>query len=146
MDEHRPTVRDIPQNAAKAASAAGSAKAAVEQSNGNTHEPPREAGDMLDGAKNAASDAVELAKAAAGEAVASVAEKLGEHAQDQAAATAEALLRQTRRAGGRLSHYAAANPFTALLVAGAVGYGLGYLLHRSQRTVPERRIANAENT
>ena len=81
-----------------------------------------------------------------GEALASVAENLGEHARDQAAATAEALLGQTRRAGDRLSHYAAANPLTALLVAGAVGYELGYLFHRSQRTLPERRIASVENT
>jgi hypothetical protein len=35
---------------------------------------------------------------------------------------------------------------TALLVAGAVGYGLGYWMQRSQRTLPEPRIANAEST
>jgi ElaB/YqjD/DUF883 family membrane-anchored ribosome-binding protein len=144
MDEHRPKVRDISDNPATAASAA-KPKGALDQSSGNTHEPHREAGDMLAEATNAASDAVERAKAAAGEALASVAENLGEHARDQAASTAEALLRPTRGAGDRLSHYAAANPLTALLVAGAVGYGFGYLLHHSQRTLPGRRIANVEN-
>src|SRR5205085_7196117 len=144
MDEHQPKVRDISENAATAASDA-KAKGALDQSSGNTHEPHREAGDMLAKAKNAGSDAVEHAKAAAGEALASVAENLGEHASDRAAATAEALLRQTRRASDRLSHYAAANPLTALLVAGAVGYGFGYLLHHSQRTLPGRRTANVKN-
>jgi ElaB/YqjD/DUF883 family membrane-anchored ribosome-binding protein len=85
---------------------------------------------------------VEHVKAAAGEAPASVAENIA----DQAGVAAEALLRQTRRAGDRLSRYATANPLTALLVAGAVGYGLCYLMQRSQRTLPERRIANAEST
>ena len=147
MDEHRPKGTDTTEKAAKAASAAASnAKAALEQSNGNTQEPHRRAGDMPARVNNATGDAVEHVKAAAGEALASVAENLGEQARGQAAATAEALLRPTRRAGERLSRYAAAKPLTALLVAGAVGYGLGYLMHRSQPTLPERRIANVENT
>jgi len=146
MDEHRPKVRDISETAAKAASAAAKAKAAREPSNGNTHESHHEAGDIPAGVKNAAGDAVEHIKAAAGEALASVAENIGEQARDEAGAAAEALLRQTRRAGDRLSRYATAKPLTALLVAGAVGYGLGYLMQRSQRTLPEPRIANAEST
>jgi hypothetical protein len=64
MDEHQPKARDISENAAKAGSAATNAKAALDQSNRNTHEPQREAGDMLAGAKNAASDAVEPLKVA----------------------------------------------------------------------------------
>ena len=111
--------------------AASNAKATLEQSNGNTHEPHHEAGNTPARVKNAAGDAVEHVKAAAAEALASVAENVGEQARNQAAATAEVALRQTRRAGDRLSRYAAANPLTALLVAGAVGYGLGYLMRRS---------------
>src|SRR3954453_7064619 len=145
MDEHPPKVRDISDYPATAASAA-KAKGPPDQSSGNTHEPHREAGDMLAQAKNAARDAVEHAKAAAGEALASAAENLGEHASDRAAATAEALRRHTRGAGDRISRDAAANPLSALLVAGAVGYGLGYLLHRSQRTLSKRKIANVKNT
>ena len=147
MDEHRPKVTDISETAAKAARAAtAKAKAALEQSNGNTHEPRHDAGDMPARVKNAAGDAAEHVKAAAGEVLASVAENVGEQSRDKAGVAAEALLRQTRRTGDRLSRYATAKPLTALLVAGAVGYGLGYLLHRSQRTLPEPRIANAEST
>ena len=147
MDEHRPKVSDISETAAKAASAAAvKAKAALEQSNGNTHEPHQEAGDMPARVKNAAGDAVEHVKAAAGEALASAAENIGEPAGDEAAEAAEALLGHTRRAGDRVLRSAAANPLTALMVAGAVGYGLGYLLHRSQRTLSEPRIGDVENT
>src|SRR3954466_12290612 len=143
MDEHRPKVRDISETAAKAASAAaGKAKAALEQSNGNTHESHHETEDMPARVKNAAGDVAEHVKAAAGEALASVAEHIGEQARDQAGAGAEALLRQTRRAGDRVWRSAAANPLTALLVVGAVGYGLGYLLHRSQRTLSEPRTGD----
>ena len=60
MDEHRPKVSDISETAAKAASAAAvKAKAALEQSNGNTHEPHHAAGAMPTRVKNAADDAVE---------------------------------------------------------------------------------------
>ena len=46
MDEHRPKGTDTTEKTAKAASAAAShAKAALEQSNGNTHEPNRKTGD-----------------------------------------------------------------------------------------------------
>src|SRR4029077_9281076 len=37
---------------------------------------------------------------------------------------------QGARAGGYVSRYAAEQPLTALLVAGAIGYGLAYLIHR----------------
>jgi ElaB/YqjD/DUF883 family membrane-anchored ribosome-binding protein len=144
MDEHRPKGTDSTEKAVKAARAG--ANAALEQSNGNTDKAHPEAGDRLGGVKNAAGEVVEHLKGAAGEALASVAENIREQARDQAGAAAEALLRQTRRAGDRLSRYATAKPLTALLVAGAVGYGLGYLMHRSQRTLPERRTAIGENT
>ena len=86
---------------------------------------------MPAGVNNTAGDAVEHVNAAAGEAgeaLALVAGNLGDQARDQAVASGQAVLRQTRRAG---DGYAAAKPLTALLVAGAVGYGLGYLMHRS---------------
>src|SRR5205823_12328717 len=99
-------VTDISETAAKAASAAtAKAKAALEQkqSNGNTHEPHHDGGDMPARVKNAAGDAAEHVKAAAGEVLASVAENVGEQSRDKAGVAAEALLRQTRRAGDRLS-------------------------------------------
>src|SRR5437762_13049529 len=134
MDEHRPKVRGITETAAKAASAAAKAKAAREQSNGNTHESHHEAGDIPAGVKNAAGDAVEHIKAAAGEALASGAENIGEPAGDGAAAAAEALLGRTRRGGARVLRSAGSNPLPGLLVAGAVGDGPGYLPLRSPRT------------
>jgi ElaB/YqjD/DUF883 family membrane-anchored ribosome-binding protein len=46
---------------------------------------------------------------------------------EQAAATA---YQQGARAGGYVSRYAAEQPLAALLIAGAIGYGLAYLIHR----------------
>ena len=37
---------------------------------------------------------------------------------------------QGTRAGGYVSRYAAEQPLTALLIAGAIGYGIAYLIHR----------------
>lgn len=131
MDEHRPQATGTTEKAAKAAgTAAANAKAAFELSNVNAPEPPRASRDVIDGAKDAA-----------GEALASIAKNAGDHA----AATAETLRQQTLRAGDSLSRRAGANPLTALLIAGAVGYGLAYLLHR-RRTLPQPRTAGAENT
>jgi ElaB/YqjD/DUF883 family membrane-anchored ribosome-binding protein len=147
MDEHRPKGTDSTENTAKAASAAPSnAKTTLEQSNGKPHESHRQAGEMPARANNAMGDAVEHVKTAAGEVLASLAENIGEQARDEAGRAAEALLRQTRRAGDRLSRYATAKPLTALLVAGAVGYGLAYLLRRSQRNPSRPRIGDVEHT
>ncbi len=40
------------------------------------------------------------------------------------------LCQQGGRAGGYVSRYTADQPLTALLIAGALGYGLAYLIHR----------------
>jgi ElaB/YqjD/DUF883 family membrane-anchored ribosome-binding protein len=52
---------------------------------------------------------------------------------DQAVTTA---YQHSTRAGGYVSRYAAEQPLAALLIAGAIGYGLAYLIHRTpiQRT------------
>ena len=47
---------------------------------------------------------------------------------DQAAST---MYQQGARAGGYVSRYAEEQPLTALLIAGAIGYGLAYLIHRN---------------
>jgi ElaB/YqjD/DUF883 family membrane-anchored ribosome-binding protein len=62
----------------------------------------------------------------AGDAAQGVAREVGNQA-GQAAAT---VYQHGARAGGYLSRYAAEQPLTALLIAGAVGYGLAYLIHR----------------
>jgi ElaB/YqjD/DUF883 family membrane-anchored ribosome-binding protein len=51
-------------------------------------------------------------------------------AGNQATQAATNLYQQGTRAGGFISQYAAEQPMTALLVAGAIGYGLAYLIHR----------------
>ena len=49
---------------------------------------------------------------------------------NQAGQAANAVYQQGARAGGSVSRYAAEQPLTALLIAGAIGYGLAYLIHR----------------
>jgi hypothetical protein len=66
------------------------------------------------------------AVAQAGDVVQGIAREAGSQA-GQAAAT---VYQQGARAGGYLSRYAAEQPLTALFIAGAVGYGLAYLIHR----------------
>jgi hypothetical protein len=38
---------------------------------------------------------------------------------------------QGARTGGYVSRYAEEQPLTALLIAGAIGYGIAYLIHRN---------------
>lgn len=49
---------------------------------------------------------------------------------NQASQAASTVYEQGARAGGSVSRYAAEQPLTALLIAGAIGYGLAYLVHR----------------
>jgi ElaB/YqjD/DUF883 family membrane-anchored ribosome-binding protein len=66
------------------------------------------------------------ALAQAGDVVQSAAREAG----NQASQTATALYAQGARAGGFIQRYAAEQPLTALLLAGAAGYALAYLIHR----------------
>jgi ElaB/YqjD/DUF883 family membrane-anchored ribosome-binding protein len=49
---------------------------------------------------------------------------------NQASLAASTVYEQGARAGGSVSRYTAEQPLTALLIAGAIGYGLAYLVHR----------------
>lgn len=49
---------------------------------------------------------------------------------NQASQAASTVYEQGARAGGSVSRYTAEQPLTALLIAGAIGYGLAYLVHR----------------
>jgi ElaB/YqjD/DUF883 family membrane-anchored ribosome-binding protein len=73
-----------------------------------------------------ASDAGRQAMGQAGELVQGAAREAG----NQATQAATNLYQQGSRAGDYISQYAAERPVTALLVAGAIGYGLAYLIHR----------------
>jgi len=73
-----------------------------------------------------ASEVGRQAMAQAGEMIQGAARQAG----DQAAQAATNLYQQSSRAGDFVSRYAAEQPITALLLAGAIGYGLAYLIHR----------------
>ena len=47
-----------------------------------------------------------------------------------ASQAASTVYEQGARAGGSVSRYTAEQPLTALVIAGAIGYGLAYLIHR----------------
>jgi ElaB/YqjD/DUF883 family membrane-anchored ribosome-binding protein len=84
------------------------------------------AGAAIDKAAGLARDA-SRAVVQASDAIQGVAREVGNQV-DQAATTA---YQQGARAGGYVSRYAAEQPLTALLIAGAIGYGVAYLIHRN---------------
>jgi ElaB/YqjD/DUF883 family membrane-anchored ribosome-binding protein len=49
---------------------------------------------------------------------------------NQVGQAASTVYEQGARAGGSVSRYTAEQPLTALVIAGAIGYGLAYLIHR----------------
>ena len=49
---------------------------------------------------------------------------------NQVGQAASTVYEQGARAGGSVSRYTAEQPLTALVTAGAIGYGLAYLIHR----------------
>ena len=63
----------------------------------------------------------------AGEVIQGVARDVG----NQASQAATNLYQQGSLAGGYVSRYTAEQPLTALLIAGLIGYGLAYLIHRA---------------
>ena len=77
-----------------------------------------------------ASSAAGQAVAQANETVQGIAREMG----TQAAQAATTIYQQGARAGGALSRYTAEQPLTALLIAGALGYALAYLIHRQYGT------------
>src|SRR5207244_6998612 len=76
-------------------------------------------------ARDASSAGIE-AVAQASDAIQGAAREVGNKVT-QAATTA---YEQGARAGGYVSRYATEQPLAALLIAGAIGYGLAYLIHR----------------
>src|SRR5215207_2970900 len=63
------------------------------------------------------------------EAARGTAQDLARQAREQAGAAGEQLYEQGARAGEYLTENVKAYPATALLVAGAIGYGIAYLIH-----------------
>jgi ElaB/YqjD/DUF883 family membrane-anchored ribosome-binding protein len=118
----KPTNDAVDQTAGSVAKAAtgiaAAAKDTIDQVNDKIQELPGPAVEMLDRARSAAAD------------VGDAAQDIVHRARDQATAAADTMHQQSRRLGEYLSQNTEQNPLTALLIAGAVGYGLAYLMNR----------------
>ena len=79
-------------------------------------------GSLSDLAGRARSAAVEAANTIQGAAI-----ETGKHVRDAAAET----YRQGARAGEYVNRNTAEQPMLALLIAGAIGYGIAYMIHRA---------------
>ena len=108
----------------------------LDQGKGLLHDLRASGGEAMDKATDLATQGIDrwwsgVARAGdvieqAGDAIQGAAREAGNRA-GQAATT---LCQQGGRAGGYVSRYTADQPLTALLIAGALGYGLAYLIHR----------------
>jgi ElaB/YqjD/DUF883 family membrane-anchored ribosome-binding protein len=117
----------------------GSGGMSGNRSGSEGHGPPNERqsseGGTLEQAKTMVRDVGEQAKSVArdyGEQARNLASSAGETAQDlarRAGVPTEKLYQQGVQAGEYLTRNVHEYPLTALLIAGAVGYGLGYLIH-----------------
>ena len=102
----------------------------IEQRKPVLRELQANAGAAIDKAAELARDASNAgiqAVTQASDAIQGVAKDVG----NQAGQAATAVYEHGARAKGYVSRYAAEQPLTALLVAGAIGYGLALLIHRN---------------
>jgi hypothetical protein len=83
---------------------------------------PAAAGSLSDLAGRARSAAVEAVNTVQGAAI-----ETGKHVRDAAAET----YRQGARASEYVNRNTAEQPMLALLIAGAIGYGIAYMIHRA---------------
>ena len=86
--------------------------------------------DTMEQARTAAANAGEQVWSAAAN-VGATAQDLAVKAREQTAMATDMLYQQGSRASEYLTRNVNAYPLTALLLAGALGYGMAYLLHRS---------------
>ena len=89
------------------------------------------AGDTMEQARNTARNLGDQAHSAMADPGAT-AQELARRAREQAVIAGDALYQQGTRAGEYLTQHVNEYPLAALLIAGAIGYGLAYLIH-SQR-------------
>lgn len=82
-------------------------------------------GEAIEQGKAMARELGERARAAA----ASTAQDLARRGREQAAVAGEVIYRQGARAGEYLTRNVNEYPLSALLIAGAIGYALGYVIH-----------------
>jgi hypothetical protein len=86
------------------------------------------AGDAMERTRATVRNLREQARAAMADPGAT-AQELARRAREQAAMATDVLYEQGTRAGEYLSRNVNEYPLAALLIAGAVGYGLAYLIH-----------------
>jgi ElaB/YqjD/DUF883 family membrane-anchored ribosome-binding protein len=94
---------------------------------GNSNDGPNEAGTLEQAktmARNVGEQALNIANTATG-----TAQDLARKAREQTSAATDTLVQQGTQAGQYLTRNVNEYPLTALLIAGAIGYGLGYLIH-----------------
>ncbi|HEX6442966.1 MAG TPA: hypothetical protein VF007_12315 [Stellaceae bacterium] len=90
-------------------------------------------GGVTDQARNVVRNLGEQARSAMDDPGAA-AQDLARRAREQASMAGDVLYQQGSRAGEYLSRNINEYPFAALLIAGAVGYGLAYLIHSQWQT------------
>lgn len=95
---------------------------------GPTGNTTAEQGGMTEQARNMVRNLGEQARSAIGDPGAT-AQDLARRAREQASTAGDVIYQQGSRAGEYLSRNINEYPFAALLIAGAVGYGLAYLIH-----------------
>ncbi len=116
--------------AAKTAQNAGSmAGEAAKQASASMQGTLDQGKAMIQDAQASAAGLARQASEAGSQAMAQ-AGQVAREAGNQATQAATNLYQQSSRAGDFITQYAAEQPVTALLVAGAIGYGLAYLIHR----------------
>ena len=104
----------------------------VEQSATPMDQARQIAGDTMEQARSTARNLGEQARSAMADPGAT-AQELARRAREQAGMAGDALYQQGARAGEYLTRNVNDYPLAALLVAGAIGYGLAYLIHAQRR-------------
>lgn len=121
MDQKQ--AQDVASDAAEKAKAAGDA---VRQAGAGVQSTLDQGKSVVQDLARQASEAGRQAIGRAGDVIQSVAPQAG----DQAKQAASNLYDRGSRAGEYVSQYVVQQPLTALLIAGAIGYALAYLIHR----------------
>src|SRR5262245_19416790 len=89
--------------------------------------------DLSENASVAMDKAADLAQKASNAGVQAVdaVQGVARDVANQASQAVTAVYQQGARAGGSVTRYTAEQPLTALLIAAAIGYCIGYLIHRA---------------
>jgi ElaB/YqjD/DUF883 family membrane-anchored ribosome-binding protein len=122
------------------------AKGKLDQGKAKVEELQATAGDVVQQVKTAAQDFGEQAKSTVAKA-GDVVQDFARQARDEVGPAADKVYQQGARAGDALIRNVEQNPLLALLIAGAIGYGLSYLIPSMRsawlsRAMAPRRTSN----